>query len=46
MRHCFYPWERLTTERPNSIKVGKVQVSYKAILSQAGGNGNGMGGKG
>jgi hypothetical protein len=46
MRYCFYPWERLTTERPNSIEIGKVQVSYKTVLSHERGNGNGTGKRG
>ena len=41
LRYCFYPRERLTVERANSIGVGKVQGSYKAILSKPGRNGNG-----
>ena len=28
VRYCFYPWERFTTEPPNSIGIGKVQASY------------------
>jgi hypothetical protein len=27
MRSCFYPWERLTTERRKQYSIGKVQMS-------------------
>jgi hypothetical protein len=32
-RYCFYPWVRFTTEPPNSIRIGKVQVSYQTFLA-------------
>src|SRR5215813_4296184 len=39
-RYCFYPRERLTVERPNSIEIGKVHVSNSAILPHWRENGN------
>src|SRR5262249_51659870 len=40
LRSCFYPRERLTVERLNSIRVGKAQMSYNTCLAQAGRIGN------
>jgi hypothetical protein len=39
-RSCFYPWERLTTERPNTIELARC---YGAILAQASKTGTGRG---
>jgi hypothetical protein len=32
MRYCFYPWGPLTTERLNSIRIGKGHVSSHPFL--------------
>ena len=39
-RSCFYPWERFTTERPNTIELARCDGT---ILAQAGTTGHGRG---
>jgi hypothetical protein len=30
-RYCFYPWERRTTERPNSMELARCKVSWEGF---------------
>jgi hypothetical protein len=41
VRSYFYPWERLTVERPNTIQLGKVQRVLSPILPDERKSGNG-----
>ena len=42
MRYCFYPWERLTRERAETVlRIGKVQRVLVAILPHGSETGNG-----
>src|SRR5258707_7278890 len=39
-RYCFYPWERLTTEPANSLRLVRCKMSDRTIPAHASGTGN------